>query len=303
MSQLDIIIVTYNSSGVILPCLQSLPAAFPDQPLHIFVIDNNSTDPTETIVKLWNESKPDNVQLTFMANSRNTGFTKAVNQGLQQSQAPFVLLLNPDTILPESALQTLTGFFQTEEKTGVIAPQLRNNDGSIQPSCRRLPWHRDVFFHFLGLHLLFPESALFNGWKMGDFDHKTARFVDQPQGAFLLMKKAVLQKVGLLDENFPMFFSDVDWCHRVLLAGYAIRFSPEVAVLHHQGKSVHSRRAHMILSSHRSFIAYFYKYNRGIKWIIPNIFTTLLLIITGLLRFLGAQILTFTKKGSAPNAN
>ena len=142
---------------------------------------------------------------------------------------------------------------------GIVAPQFLNADGSIQPSCRRFPRHRDIVFHALGLNYLFPYSKLYNYWKMGDFDHQSQRFVDQPQGAFLLTHRRAFEDVGLLDENFPMFFSDVDWCRRFINKGWKITFTPEVKIIHHKGSSVYNNRNRisLIWSSHISFYLYF----------------------------------------------
>ena len=123
---------------------------------------------------------------------------------------------------------------------------------------------------------------------MADFDHKSSRYVDQPQGAFLLAKSHVLNDVGLFDERFPMFFSDVDWCYRVKQHGWLIRFCSGTSVLHKKGASIYQRRAEMIVTSHRSFVDYFRKYDKN-KW---NQFTTfliyILLLVISLPRFVGA---------------
>ncbi|KAA3620001.1 MAG: glycosyltransferase family 2 protein [Calditrichaeota bacterium] len=297
MADLDIIIVTFNSAQVLLACLNSLAPALPERSIRIILIDNNSSDATAQQSNSFSSNPPHHVSCTLMANDKNVGFTRAINQGLKKSDAPFILILNPDTVLPELGIEKLIAILEKNDSLGIVAPQLLNNDRSIQPSCRRLPKRRDVFFHACGLHLIFSKSAVFNGWKMGDFHHKSAQAVSQPQGAFLLTRDDVVKKVGHLDENFPMFFSDVDWCHRVLRAGYTIRFSPEVAILHHQGQAVNSKRAPMILSSHRSFIRYIWKYGPEFKWYLPNIFVTLLLVISGIVRIGLALILSEKKVG------
>ena len=129
-----------------------------------------------------------------------------------------MLFLNPDTILPPNCLTALLPALYADPGTGVVAPQLRfppASSGFIQPSCRRFPTYWDLFCAFTGLTMLFPRSRFFNGWKMGDFDHRSPREVDQPQGACLLARPEVATQLGAWDERFPLFFSDVDWCRRV----------------------------------------------------------------------------------------
>ena len=280
-----VILVTYNSRDEVLTCLQSLPDADPGARFQIIIVDNHSADGTVPAVRRWAETSPDNLSIDLIENARNWGFTHAVNQGLARADAQWIVFLNPDTQLPENALRRLREVLQQRPDIGVIAPQLRNPDGSVQPSCRRFVRHRDVWFHFTGLAMWFPRSRRFNGWKMGDFDHRSPREVDQPQGAFLLARRDVVQSVGEWDERFPMFFSDVDWCRRVKQAGYRIWFEPSVQVFHHKGRSVFANRPPMILTSHRSFVRYFWKYYPQPRYFLLNAATSLLLWITGWLRY------------------
>ena len=169
---------------------------------------------------------------------------------------------------------------------GIIAPQFLNSDGSIQPSCRRFPKHRDLLYTSLGLATILKKSPQFNHWKMGDFDHNSARFVDQPQGAFLLTQQKAVQQVGLLDELFPMFFSDVDWCRRFTEKGWKIFFYPNVQIVHHKGTSIYKNRLKMIWSSHQSFYRYFKKYYPGCRWRLVNFFTKIYLMLLAIIRSL-----------------
>ncbi len=276
--QLSLIIVTYNSAEEIETCLTSLKEATKQFSTQVILIDNASQDETRNIVENIS-SMFSNIQLIL--NSENRGFTKSVNQGLRLSDGEHILLLNPDTILPENTFTTLLPMFKKHPNTGIVSPQFLNADGSIQPSCRRFPRRRDVFFHFMGLHLLFPQSPIYNGWKMGDFDHREESFVDQPQGAFLLVKREAYQQVGFLDESFPMFFSDVDWCQRFANKGLKILFTPKISIIHHKGRSIYKNRIPLIWSSHKSFIRYFQKYFQGA---FINYITAVILIITAVLR-------------------
>ena len=287
LTELSIIIVTYNNEQEIGRCLFSLASAVANIPTQVIVIDNNSLDNTPQVIeKELSHFKTNNL----IKNKQNLGFTKAINQGLKLTQGKYILLLNPDTALSADTFQKLLPLFNTKPDVGIIAPQLLNTDGSVQPSCRRFPRHRDIFFHILGLNLMFPSSKLFNCWKMGDFDHNSEKFVEQPQGAFLLTHRQAFNNVGLLDENFPMFFSDVDWCHRFIDNGWKILFTPAVRILHHKGKSIYKNRAPLIWSSHVSFYRYFKKYYRKGLWPVVNFLTGLLLIKLAFIRMLFEKI-------------
>jgi hypothetical protein len=265
-----IIIVTFQNAGEISACLKSLVKAAPGRQVHLFLIDNASTDRTPEIARDTIAELPHpRFVVEFIANTSNLGFTRAVNQGLQCYAAHCrdrhlpLLFLNPDTILPESNLSALLEKLHSLPDTGVIAPQLVYHDGRIQPSCRRFPAHWDLFCELSGLSRLLPESHKFNRWKMADFDHREAIEVDQPQGACLLARPEVVAQVGPWDERFPLFFSDVDWCRRVWQHGWKIRFEPSVQVIHTQGASVQQVRPSAIWSSHRSFWRYLRKYERS----------------------------------------
>jgi len=259
---LSIVIVTFNNSGVIRQCLRTLSTAVGDLAAELFVIDNNSSDDTPDILQdsnTWKHLPFHRVERIY--NKKNLGYTKGVNQGLEKCRGQFVLMLNPDIIFVGDPFPILLNQLHLEN-VGVVSPQFRYPDGAIQPSCRRFPTKQDVIFELLGLSKIF-RTPVFNKWRMADFDHQHSRDVQQPQGAFLLARRDLLQDVGLLDERFPMFFSDVDWCRRVIDNGRRIRFCAETFVYHHKGASVQQKRAEMIVSSHQSFVGYFTKYDRS----------------------------------------
>ena len=283
---LSCIIVTYNSAGQIRNCLQSILRDAAGLETQIILIDNDSTDDTLAVITEAAEAQSPqySVQISIIKNRENVGFTRALNQGMVQAAGAYLLVLNPDTEVKEGAIGILLAQLNQNRECGVAAPQLRNTNGTIQASCRRFPQRSDVLFELLGLSYLFPKSKRFNRWKMGDFDHDSARSVEQPQGACLLFPRHVLDEIGLWDVRFPMFFSDVDWCKRVKQAGYDILFVPSAVVIHHQGSSIRQKRAQMIWTSHRSFYSYFKKYEQ--KFPIANEIYGSILWVTAATRIL-----------------
>jgi len=260
--EIAVILVTYNNASTLKKCLHSLSRVLTDFHSQLLLIDNKSTDTTPDILNECIRRK----QLSFDAvelilNADNKGYTSAVNQGLEKSRGEYILFLNPDIYFADTPFPTLIKYLSENKQVGVIAPQLRHLNGAIQPSCRTFPLKRDVLYEVFGLSRVFKTSSVFNRWKMGSFDHKMSRDVHQPQGAFLLTRKMVIQSVGVLDNRFPMFFSDVDWCYRVWRAGWTIRFCAGVFVYHGLGTSVRQKKSQMMISSHRSFVDYFEKYD------------------------------------------
>lgn len=283
---LSIVIVTYNNESIIRKSLESLSAVLASYTVELYIIDNNSSDATTKILTgldSWKRLSFYHVERIY--NSENLGYTRGVNQGLQKCRGRFVLLLNPDILFHQNPFPHLLTCLK-DEHVGVVSPQFRFPDGRIQSSCRRFPTKQDVWFEFLGLSRLFRNSSFFNAWRFPDFDHRHSRNVEQPQGAFLLARAEVAQTVGLLDENLPMFFSDVDWCRRVYEHGWNIQFCSESFIYHIQGASVRQKRAEMITSSHRSFVDYFKKYDA--TWLdkCATFFVQLLLLTVTPLRLL-----------------
>lgn len=255
--KLSILIVTYNSSSTIGACMDSVLQELNELNAEVIVVDNNSSDAT---VSLLDEFSSENAKLRIKTNRTNRGFAVGNNQALEMARGQHILILNPDTILQRGVLNDLLIELERDVNIGAVAPQLQFPDGRIQRTCRRFPRHRDVIYNVFGLANLFPGSRQFNGWKMGDFDHKTRHEVDQPAGAALLVRGDLLRSLNGLDENFPMFFNDVDLCKRIKNAGFTIWYLPEYAIQHLGGVSVKQVKMKMTISSHVSFFRYFEKH-------------------------------------------
>ena len=273
MTTVSIIIVTYNSEKEIISCINSLLPQLKDINGEIIIIDNNSADNTIPLIDDLNSKS-----ISLIRNSENFGYTIANNQGIKNAKGEYLFFLNPDTIVPNDVFNNLLDEIQGNKNCGAIAPQLRFPNGKIQKSCRRFPRRRDILYESIGLSKIFKKSKEFNYWKMGEFDHKITCLVDQPAGAALLIPKNIINEIGLLDKQFPMFFSDVDLCKRIWSAGYYVQYNTNSFITHKGGASVYKKRIKMIVSSHLSFWKYFNKYNTELFDYIINVLVGIFLL-------------------------
>lgn len=266
---LSVAIVSWNTRDLLDRCLYSLKAqvdtaSFGAEKIEVFVVDNCSADGSADMVA----SKHGWVKL--IANKENRGFAAANNQIFSLAKGNNVLLLNPDTELCPGALEILLSFFDTHHHAGIVAPQLLNSDGSVQRSCRKFPTFLGMSYELLGLSRMMPSVAKFREYKMLDWNHADERQVDQPEGACLLLRKAVLDQVGVFDESFFMLFEEVDLCYRVKEAGWEIWFTPSARVVHHYGQSIKQVKVKMILSSHRGLYRFWFKHYRKGRWYLDS---------------------------------
>lgn len=256
----DICIVSWRTRDLLRACLRSVlgcPAA-----ARVIVVDNASADGT---VEMVNEEFPD---VELIANPRNVGFAAANNQAIGAGGSPVVLLLNPDTEVRPGAIEVLIDALQEDDAIGAVAPRLVLPDGSIQRSCRSFPTPAAVLLEALGLSRLFPHSKTLGRYRMTYWDHNSRREVDQPMASALALRRAALDDIGPFDEEFPLYFNDVDLCYRLRQAGWRIVFEPRAEVLHHHGASTSQARASALVESHRGLIRFYRKHYRGkVSWL------------------------------------
>jgi GT2 family glycosyltransferase len=280
--QLSIIIVTFNHEKEILPCLNSIP--WYNQSIEVWIIDNHSTDHTRKNIESYKKCYP-NLKLYTIWNSYNYGYAAAVNQGIKNSLGKYICLLGPDARLLPGTLKSMRDYIRSHPEVGLIAPQIQDHKGHILPSCRRFPTYNDLFLELSGLPRLFPNKNK-STWKMSDFPHNSMRTVDQPEATCLLTHRTALSRIGWMDEQFSMFFNDVDWCRRYKKGGWKIVFLPEAKIIHQKGTSIRSHRIPMIWKSHQGFYRYFQKYAPSVGHRICNFILGFILIFTALLRSL-----------------
>lgn len=234
--QLEIIIVSFNTSSLLKNCLQSLFKCLGDEKLNsstnVTVIDNNSSDDSLTQVKKFFP------QVKIIANKQNVGFAKANNQAISASKSDFILLLNSDTLVHKNAVSILLNYLKDNSKVSVVGPKLLNLDGSLQQSFGFSPTLGKVFFWLFFLddiplisQLIKPYHAQAKNW------YQNITEVDWVSGAVLMFRTEIRKSVGLLDEKIFMYGEEVEWCYRIIKQGGKIVFTPHAQITHLGGGS------------------------------------------------------------------
>lgn len=250
------IVISYDGSRFISQCLSTLLADLRGSDHEVIVIDNASSDDTVSIIE------DDFPSVRVIVNELNIGFAPAVNIGFREGRGRYYLILNQDLRFRPGAIPVLYERAERDLTIGMIGPRFVDFEGRLQHSARALPRYRHVWYRLLLLDRLFSRSREFGGWQMGWFDHAHERLVDQPMGAVMLIPRRVVEQVGEMDESFPLYMNDVDYCRRIARAGYGLLYCPEAAVEHYVGGSTERRPYRSIVESHRSMYRYFRKYAR-----------------------------------------
>ena len=278
--KLSVIIVTWNSAADIETCIDSINFG---EEFEVIVVDNASGDATRDKLSRYHHLK-------LVANESNCGYARANNQGLKLATGEYVLLLNPDTRIELGALDTLACYLDEHPAVGAVAPRLISPDGTTQFSIRSLPTSASLFWELVGLSRLFPKSRIFGRWKMKYFDYSRTAEVEQPMASCLMVRRAVLVQLGGMDEQFPMFYNDVDLSKRMADTGWKTVYVADAKVVHRHGASTKQVRPKMIRESHRSAFRYLRKHDRsGFFWLKAVVLLPLF-EITSLLRVVAYRL-------------
>lgn len=229
---LSVVIVSYNTNELLVECLASVKVAIKSLKAEVFVVDNNSHDGTPEMVKKkfpW---------VSLIANPDNKGFSKANNQAIKIARGKYVLILNPDTKVLADTFTTMIGYMEKNPDVGVSTCRVEFPNGNLDVDCRRhfpTPWRS--FCHFSGLSKMFKGSKIFDQYNYGYQKDSVEHDVDACVGAFMLIRKDAIKKVGMFDEEFFFYGEDLDWCYRFHLEGYRIVFTPITKIIHYKGAS------------------------------------------------------------------
>jgi N-acetylglucosaminyl-diphospho-decaprenol L-rhamnosyltransferase len=234
---LSVVIVSYNVKYFLEQCLSSLKKAVEGSPVfngqvEVFVVDNDSSDGSLDFLR------PLFPSFQFIRNTENLGFAKANNQGLALSSAEFILFLNPDTILAEDSLEICISFFRSVPGAGALGLHMINGAGLfLKESKRGFPSPIVSFFKMSGLTRLFPRSKVFSAYYMGHLEERTPHVVDVLSGAFMMVRKNILENTGGFDERFFMYGEDIDLSYRISQSGFFNYYLPASTIIHFKGES------------------------------------------------------------------
>lgn len=261
---LSIVVLNYNTLGHLRACLQALAAegstSLSGGPIEAeaIVVDNASTDGSADMVVAefpW---------VRLIRSPHNGGFASGNNQALRQCRGANVLLLNPDTLMPPGGLAKLLDRLSDHPEAGVVGPKLLKPDGSMHLACRRsFPTPAIAFYRLSGLSRLFPRSPRFGRYNLTFVDPDRAIEVDSVCGACLLVRSAVIARIGLLDERFFMYGEDLDWCLRTRMMGWTVRYEPGIVVQHQHGAASRKRALRTTYHFFRAMDLFYRKHYLG----------------------------------------
>ena len=254
---ISILIVNWNTRDWLCACLRSLDKIALEH--EVIVVDNASRDESAAMVAREFPA----VQL--IASAKNLGFARGNNRAYAASTGEWIWLLNPDTEVLGDAAAILVEFLQSHPRAGAVASALVDvRDGRIQRSCRTFPTPAALWAQASGLAALFPRSRRFGFYKMGWWNYRDARAIEQPMASSLMLRRAAIETIGnLFDADFPIFFNDVDLCWRLRRADWEIWFEPRSRVRHWGGAATGQLKPAMIEESHRSLRRFYRKHYRG----------------------------------------
>lgn len=230
--ELSVIIVNYNVKYFLEQCLASVQKAMPGVSGEVIVVDNASQDGSlDYLIPRFPFAR-------FIANTKNTGFAKACNQAYAEAKGKYILFLNPDTVVPENAFSKCTGFFEQTPDCGALGVRMVDGSGDfLKESKRGFPTPLVSFYKLTGLARLFPRSKIFARYHLGHLSQHKTHEVDVLAGAFMMVRKALLDQIGSFDESFFMYGEDIDLSYRIQKAGFKNYYFADVTILHFKGES------------------------------------------------------------------
>ncbi len=258
--QLSIIVVSYNVRHFLEQALQAVRKASKDLEVEVFVVDNNSVDGSPGMVR---QKFP---EVKLIALEENLGFAKANNLAIRQSRGKYVLLLNPDTLIPEDSLQKCYDFMEAHPQAGGLGVRMIDGTGRFLPESKRgFPSPFVAFCKTFGLSRLFPRSKIFNHYHLGYLSEHETHEVEVLSGAYMWLRRSVLDEIGLLDERFFMYGEDIDLSYRIIQAGYKNYYYSDTTIIHYKGESTRKGSLNYVRIFYHAMILFAEKHFRARK--------------------------------------
>jgi len=249
----------------------------------IFVVDNASTDGS---VEMLQEKFP---FVKVIANPNNVGFSKANNQAIEKATGEFILLLNPDTVVAEDTFTKCYDFMDSfiNRRAGALGVRMIDGKGNFLPESKRgLPTPEVAFYKTFGLAKLFPKSEKFGKYHLGFIDEFKAYEIDVLSGAFMFIRKAVLDRVGLLDETFFMYGEDIDLSYRIQKKGYKNFYFPDTTIIHYKGESTKKGSLNYVKVFYNAMLIFARKHFSGNQSWLFSLLINFAIVFRGLLTLL-----------------
>lgn len=258
MSKLSVIIVNYNVCYFLEQALKSVQKSAQGLDVDIIVVDNNSVDGS---VKMVRDKFPD---VKLIASEENLGFSKANNLAMREADSEYFLLLNPDTVIEEETLAKCCEFMDDHPDAGGLGVKMVDGKGHFLPESKRgLPTPWIAFYKIFGLARFFPKSKKFGKYHLGYLDKDKTHEIEVLSGAFMMMRKSVLDKIGLLDEDYFMYGEDIDLSYRIIKAGYKNYYYPETRIIHYKGESTKRTSINYVFIFYKAMIIFAKKHFAG----------------------------------------
>ncbi len=256
--KLSVVIVNYNVEHFLEQCLIAVRHGLRHLEGEILVVDNNSVDGSLEMLR----TKFPEVQV--IANQKNLGFAKANNQAIRKTRGELILLLNPDTVVEADTFEKVVLFMDEHPEAGGLGVKMVDGSGKFLPESKRgLPTPSAAFYKIFGLAALFPYSRRFAAYYAGHLNENETHEVAVLAGAFMLIRKSVLDKTGLLDETFFMYGEDIDLSYRITRAGYKNYYFPETRILHYKGESTRKSSVNYVLMFYKAMLIFAEKHFSG----------------------------------------
>lgn len=250
---LSVLIVSFNDSEVLLPCLESIYLSSPRIEMEIIVVDNGSRDST---VRRLRERFP---QVALIEAGYNAGYAGGNNFAFRKARGRFVLFLNPDTLVRPGALEGLVARADSLPDLGALGPNVVNEDGSLQRSCFRSPRLLDFFDSFM-LSRVPGYARCFGYLGYRDEDYRRDMEVDAVSGCSLLARRELLERIGAFDEEYFVYFEEADLCERVRASGHKVYYTPAASIVHLGGVTTRRQEAWFRIQAERSRQRFFVKH-------------------------------------------
>lgn len=284
---LSIVIVNYNTKDLLKQTIESVINNTKGIEYEIWVVDNSSKDGSVEMVQEEFKS------VKLIASKENLGFPKGNNVAIKKATGRYILLLNSDTKVIGDNLQHCVSYMDQHEEIGALGCKVELPDGTLDHACKRgFPTPEASLYYFLKLNKIMKNKRKYGAYTAEYLGEDEVGEVDALMGAFMMIPRTVVDKVGMLDEEFFMYGEDIDWCYRIKEAGYKIMYYPKEKIIHFKGSSSKKKKAKTTYEFHRAMIL-FYRKHYNDKY---NIFVKILVYIGVALRMILSMIKNLFKK-------